>query len=249
MTRPARGGSRLGSRAPGCYSRAVVSALVKAPLFPLPDGALLPGELLPLHVFEPRYRAMLEDGRKGSPMIAIATLLPGWEADYAGTPAVAEIVGLGRLVDDRRRPDGTSDIVLQGLLRAEIATELDSDKPYRLAGLVPRPDGEQHPTESWRLRRELLLGIAGRLRTKAFRYDLTAGFDVGALVDRIAGSLDLQPPHKVRVMQAIDPVARVELLLALLREREHRQRLLELIPSLQSFSLELDPGEPPRGSA
>jgi hypothetical protein len=141
----ARGDARVRSRLvprvahPACYSRAVVSALVKAPLFPLPDGALLPGELLSLHVFEPRYRAMLDDARKGSPVIAIATLLPGWEADYAGAPAVADIVGLGRMVDDRPQPDGTSDIVLQGMLRAEIATELDSDKLYRLAGLVPRP--------------------------------------------------------------------------------------------------------------
>lgn len=225
-----------------CYIRRVVSALVKAPLFPLPNGALLPGELLSLHVFEPRYRAMLDDARTGSRVIAIATLLPGWEADYAGAPAVAEIVGLGRMVDDKLHDDGTSDIVLQGMLRAEIATELDSDKPYRLAGLMPRPDGEQHPAEAWRLRRELLLGIAGRVRTRAFRYDLTAGFDVGALVDRIASSLDLQPPLKVRMMQAIDPAERVELLLALLREKEHRQRLLELVPSLHAFSLQLVSG-------
>ncbi|HZM01087.1 MAG TPA: LON peptidase substrate-binding domain-containing protein [Planctomycetota bacterium] len=225
----------------------MVSALVKAPLFPLPDGALLPGELLPLHVFEPRYRAMLADARAGSRVIAIATLLPGWEADYAGAPAIAEIVGLGRIVDDRSQPDGTSDIVLQGLLRAEVAVELESDRPYRLAGLVPCPDGELHPAEAWRLRCELLLGIAGRLRTRAFRYDLTAGFDVGALVDRIAGSLDLQPPHKVRMMQAIDPVERIGLLLALLREREHRRRLLELVPSLHAFALELDGGPQPEG--
>jgi Lon protease-like protein len=152
------------------------------------------------------------------------------------------------MVDDRPQPDGTSDIVLQGMLRAEIATELDSDKPYRLAGLVPRPDETLHAAEAWRLRRELLLGIAGRLHTRAFRYDLTAGFDVGALVDRVAGSLDLQPPLKVRVMQAIDPIARVELLLALLREKEHRQRLLALIPSLQAFGLELNP-DPPEGGA
>jgi hypothetical protein len=49
-------------------------------------------------------------------------------------------------------------------------------------------------------------------------------------------------------MQAIDPGARVELLLALLREKEHRQRLLALVPSLQAFGLELNPG-PPEGGA
>jgi hypothetical protein len=113
---------------------------------------------------------------------------------------------------------------------------------------VPLPDGQQHPAEAFRLRRDLLLGLAGRLRSRAFTYDLTAGFDVGALVDRIASSLDLQPPRKVRMMQAIDPLERVELLLALLREKEHRQRLLELIPSLQAFSLQLGGREPESGA-
>ncbi len=215
------------------------------PLFPLPQGALLPGELLPLHVFEPRYRAMLEAVRRGERIIAIGTLLPGWETDYHGRPPVASVVGLGRIVKDRQNADGTSDIVLHGLLRGEIAGEIGG-RPWRIARVVVRPEDDLHPAEGFRLRRELLGGLFERLRTSRLRYDLTAGFDVGALADRIASALDLQPDQRVAVLQALSPAQRVNLVLQLLADREHRKRLLEILPSLQAFSLSLDPprGEP-----
>jgi uncharacterized protein len=213
-------------------------ATTVAPLFPLPNGALLPGELLPLHVFEPRYRAMLEAVRKADRLIAIATLQPGWETDYHGTPAVAEVVGLGRVVKDRLNPDGTSDIVLHGLLRGEIVEE-QPGRPFRRARLLLRGDGHWHAAEVYRLRRGLLTGIAERLRTRQLSFDLTAGFDVGALVDRIASALDITPEQRVEVLQALDLERRVELLLALLRDKAHRQQLLEIIPSLHAFSLVL----------
>jgi uncharacterized protein len=215
------------------------------PLFPLPNGALLPGELLPLHVFEPRYRAMLEVVRKGDRLIAVGTLMPGWETDYHGSPAVAEIVGLGRIVKDRLNSDGTSDIVLHGLLRGEVVEELPA-RPFRRVRLMLRGDGHWHAAEVFRLRRELLTGIAERLRTRQLSFDLTAGFDVGALADRIASALDLTAEQRVEMLQAMDLEQRVERLLALLRDKGHRQQLLEIIPSLHAFSLAL--GSPP-GSA
>jgi Lon protease-like protein len=216
------------------------SVVTHAPLFPLPHGALLPGELLPLHVFEPRYRALLEAVRRGDRIIAIATLLPGWEADYHGRPPVAPVVGLGRMVKDRTNPDGTSDIVLHGLLRGEIAGEI-AGRSYRVARVIVRPEDDLHPAETYRLRRALLTGLCERLRTSRLRFDLTAAFDVGTLADRIASALDLQPEQRVEVLQALSPEQRVRLVLELLADRAHRKRLLEIIPSLHAFSLALDP--------
>ncbi len=212
-----------------------------APLFPLPNGALLPGELLPLHVFEPRYRTMMEAVRKGERLVAIATLLPGWEGDYHGQPPIAGIVGLGRVVKDRQNADGSSDIVLHGLLRAEVTAEIGG-QPFRQGRLALRSDDDRHPAEVYRLRRELLTGIAERLRTRHFTFDLTAGFDVGSLVDRIASSLDLQPDQRVEMMQAADLHQRIGLLLALLGDKAHRQHLLEIVPSLHAFTLLLEKG-------
>ena len=52
---------------------------LRIPLFPLPGVVLLPGTLLPLHIFEPRYRAMVADALAGSRMIGMAMLKAGWE--------------------------------------------------------------------------------------------------------------------------------------------------------------------------
>jgi Lon protease-like protein len=220
------------------------TVITDAPLFPLPHGALLPGELLPLHVFEPRYRSMLEAVRRGQRIIAIATLLPGWETDYHGRPPVASVVGLGNMVRDRVNADGTSDIVLHGLLRGEIASEVGG-RPWRIARLLVRSEDGLHEAESYRLRRELLTGLAARLRNSRLSYDLTAGFDAGALADRIASSLELQPDQRVAALQALAPEQRVRLVLDLLADRAHRKRLLEILPSLNGFSISLEP--PPGG--
>ncbi|HEY8427238.1 MAG TPA: LON peptidase substrate-binding domain-containing protein, partial [Sandaracinaceae bacterium] len=80
--------------------------LAALPIFPLPSVVLFPGSVLPLHVFEPRYRAMMEDCvSRGPRAMAVALLRPGWERDYEGRPPVYEIAGAGRIVEWARRPD------------------------------------------------------------------------------------------------------------------------------------------------
>lgn len=212
--------------------------LGKAPLFPLPEGALLPGELLPLHVFEPRYRLMMTAVRRGDGMLAIATLAPGWEADYHGRPPLEPIVGVGRVVKDRENPDGTSDIVLQGLMRGRISREL-SGCAYREAVVQLCQAPEEHPAVAFRRRRELLQGLARRVDSGELRYDVTAEIDTGLLADRIASALELTPPDRVRMLQAVEPDDRVEFLLSLLDDADHGARLLSIIPALSDFSLSL----------
>ena len=71
----------------------------RIPLFPLPGVVLLPGTMLPLHIFEPRYRAMVADALAGDRMIGMAKLKPGWES--AGEPGRPR--GRGRRRDHRVR--------------------------------------------------------------------------------------------------------------------------------------------------
>ena len=58
------------------------------PLFPLPDVVFFPKTLLPLHVYEPRYRTLASDALERDQAICTALLRPGWEADYYGSPEV-----------------------------------------------------------------------------------------------------------------------------------------------------------------
>lgn len=105
-----------------------------APLFPLPATVLLPGQLLPLHIFEPRYRAMLAHALEGERLVAMALLRPGYEAEYEGCPAIEEHVGLGRILATQPLPDGRSNVLLVGLRRARVLDE-DRSRPFRVARL------------------------------------------------------------------------------------------------------------------
>ena len=102
------------------------------PVFPLSTVVFFPNTLLPLHIFEPRYRDMLSDSLNSEKIIAMALLKPGWDENYYGSPDVFDVAGMGRIVSSETFSDGRSNIVLYGLKRIKIL-EFIEDKPYRKA--------------------------------------------------------------------------------------------------------------------
>ena len=106
------------------------------PLFPLPNVVLFPRAVLPLHIFEDRYKAMTAHALAGNQLIAMALLRPGWEANYYSRPAIEPIVCLGQILSSERLDDGKYNFLLRGLIRAKILTE-ETSNPYRLARLQP----------------------------------------------------------------------------------------------------------------
>ena len=82
------------------------------PLFPLPDVVFFPKTLLPLHVYEPRYRALAAEALEQGRAICTALLKPGWEADYYGSPEVYPVGCVGRIVHHQKLPDGRYNITL-----------------------------------------------------------------------------------------------------------------------------------------
>ena len=93
------------------------------PLFPLPNVVLFPAALLPLHIFEPRYRAMIADALDGERLIGMVMLRPGWEGHYEGTPPVYPVGCAGFITHADRLADGRYNIVLRGLEKFRIAHE------------------------------------------------------------------------------------------------------------------------------
>jgi Lon protease-like protein len=107
--------------------------LERLPIFPLYRVQLFPSSLLPLYVFEPRYREMtaacLEGG--GGGFMAVASLRPGFREQYEGRPPVRRTAGVGKIVAHRKNPDGTYNILLRGLGRVRIIEELPPERSFR----------------------------------------------------------------------------------------------------------------------
>lgn len=102
------------------------------PVFPLPNVVLFPRAVLPLHIFEPRYRSMIADVLDGGQSLVIALLKPGWEADYYGNPDVHSLGCVGRVIRHQKLPDGRYNVVLQGETKV-LVDRYERRQPYRIA--------------------------------------------------------------------------------------------------------------------
>src|SRR5437870_602576 len=105
-------------------------ALERLAIFPLPGVVLFPCGVLPLHVFEPRYRKMTRHVLTGSRLLAIAQLVSG--TTDQGKSAVHAVAGVGEVVMAQELPDGRFHILLRGRARVRIASELTTTEPYRV---------------------------------------------------------------------------------------------------------------------
>jgi ATP-dependent Lon protease len=108
--------------------------LSAVPLFPLPNVVLFPGAVLPLHIFEERYKAMTADALRGDGQIAMALLKAGWEKNYYQQAAIEPVVCTGRILSHEKLADGRYNFLLEGVFRARIVREFGS-KPYRVVQL------------------------------------------------------------------------------------------------------------------
>jgi Lon protease-like protein len=121
----------------GCASL----SLSAVPLFPLPNVVLFPRAVLPLHVFEERYKTRTAHALAGDHLVAMALLKPGWERDYYSRPAIEPVVCVGRIVSSERLPDGKYNFLLQGQCRARVVRERAGyEEPYRVAELARLDD-------------------------------------------------------------------------------------------------------------
>ena len=117
---------------PDAFSE-IAESCRRLPLFPLPGVVFLPGSVVPLHVFEARYRELVTDCLTGNRLMGIPTLVAGWESDYDGRPPVHTIAGMGRIVEHHRFPDGRYNIAVKGLGRVRIDHEITDSPTYRIA--------------------------------------------------------------------------------------------------------------------
>src|SRR5262249_43583236 len=109
------------------------------PIFPLPSTVLFPNVFLPLHIFEPRYRQMVNDALAGDRMTGMGLLKPGFEKDYDGKPPVYHIGCMGLVTHVERLEDGRFNLILRGIEKFSIVGEEAPgiDQLYRRAMITP----------------------------------------------------------------------------------------------------------------
>lgn len=196
----------------------------RARLFPLPNLVLFPSVVQPLHIFEPRYRQLMEDALKDDRLLAMALLQPGWEEDYYKNPPIHPVVCLGRVHKEERLPDGRWNLLLHGLARARVESELTTDRPYRVARvrLMQEEDvGSQQKAKDLRgqLGRRVSRWFAAHEGALVQLEQLLEGdLTLGALCDVFGFALPIGLEIKQQLLEDADVEQRAHRLIAHLEE-------------------------------
>jgi Lon protease-like protein len=169
----------------------------RVPLFPLPNVVLFPDVPLPLHVFEPRYRALVEHALASDRTIGMALLKPGYEATYHGRPEIYPLGCSGTIVQEERLGDGRFNIVLHGRERFRIVGE-EAGAPYRVALVesLADPSGDERSLEELQ---QHVIEAVGRLAEGS---TIVVQGDVRpvAVVNGLCQALDLPPVEKLALL-------------------------------------------------
>lgn len=201
------------------------------PLFPLPNVVLFPHAVLPLHIFEERYKAMMADALEGEKQVAMALLEPGWQKSYYGQPKIDPVVCVGTILSHERLADGKYNLLLQGHTRARVMHELPGaeDRLYRIASLEPLHE-VPHLDIDLDLHRKRLLDLFshGALATTGlaiqFHKMLNGPWPTAHIVDLIAYSYFEDVPLKQSLLSDPDARHRADVVVAELEKLRSQLR-------------------------
>lgn len=195
------------------------------PVFPLTGSLLLPGNLLPLNVFEPRYRNMVADAMDGDRHIGmVQPLVPrqdNWveAAEASDSPDLYPIGCAGRIERCEPQSDGRYLIVLRGVGRFRIARELPLHRGYRLVEAdysVFQADAAEPAIVLDPSRMLHALRGFSEVQGLEFDFDLLGALPGVSLLNGLSAALPFPPAEKQALLEAAGPMEREELLLTLM---------------------------------
>jgi Lon protease-like protein len=193
----------------------------EVPVMPLHGAVLFPHALLPLYIFEPRYRAMLDDALQRDRMYCVALIkpdVPEWER----TSDFFSVAGVGLIRACVGRGDGTSNLILQGLRRVRF-TGFAQEHPYPVATIEPLESNSRSSAETEALGASVLelyeqfKGAGRQLPEKVDRY-LSDLSDPEMLADLMASTFINDPLRRQHVLEELSLNQRLRLIIQYLRE-------------------------------
>ena len=193
-------------------------------LFPLPNLVVFPHVMQPLHIFEPRYRAMLEEALADDGLIGMTLLAPGWEPDYEGRPPLQSVGCLCRVASSRRTDEGSYNVLVLGLRRMKLIRELPPNKPFRVAEVSLSEDSSDpacHDDRAALTKQlvEVFHRVLPQIPEAKEQFDelLEKQIPLGMLTDIVAYTLDIDLNFKVQLLSEACVDERARMLLAYLQ--------------------------------
>jgi len=187
-------------------------------IFPLPGAVLYPGLQLPLHIFEPRYRAMVSDALARDRRIGM--IQP--QRNEEGAPLFS--VGcLGRIGEVEALDDGRYNIILEGQTRFRVLRELNVTTPFRQIEaelLDEAPD--QHLAAVERASFEREARTFAQAQGYTVDWESVTRLDDESLINGVSQIVPFDPASKQALLEAPDISTRCELLVQLLHFFGHR---------------------------
>jgi Lon protease-like protein len=204
-------------------------------LFPLPDVVLFPHALLPLHIFEPRYRQMTEDALAGDRLVTMVQIRSAQQGSPWVEPVPIVDVGcIGKIVQHERLPDGRFNFLLLGCKRVRLNREIITPKLYRVAEAELIEDEEPGPM--FEARRHDLITLFRQVLEKRRQLDddlktlLDSAVPVGVLSDIIAHALGLPSEMKQTLLAEPNVERRALTLWSILRQVVEEKHSVRLFP-------------------
>ena len=191
--------------------RDLAPALSALPLFPL-TSVLFPGAMLPLHVFEPRYREMVRDTLDTHQMLAVVMVTDPTLLDAHGHPQIASIAGIGTIVDYAELPSGRFNILVRGRARVRLEELPFGEKPYRRArATVIDPLAGEVPPSDLSALISSATAFASRVRERdpSFEFPLPKDAPASLIADLCAHHLVLDARERQTILETLDTDARV----------------------------------------
>jgi uncharacterized protein len=187
------------------------------PIFPLPNVVLFPNVVLPLHIFEARYRAMVADALEHDRIIGMVLLRPGWESDYDGRPPVYTIGCAGLITHAERLHDGRFNIVLKGFEKFAIEDE-DTSLAYRLARVRSLEESvrDEEKNEMRVSRRRLETLLVPQPQGRGADPKVPPSMPDEDLINALAQYLELEPVERQALLERDGLLARCRSLIELL---------------------------------
>lgn len=197
------------------YRAHVATSLL--PIFPLQTPVLFPGCVAPLHIFEPRYRALVADALAGERRIGMVTVRPEAAAEMQGDPAIFTVGCAGFIAQHQRLADGRCLILLQATARFRIVREAPREAPrlYRVAEVEALEEalGDQARVRFYR--REVESEMEALLEVNPEHHadldlERLSGLDPAGFSNGVSQALGLPSPEKQALLEADTVAERLE---------------------------------------